>query len=67
MKVTILKNQISEKDAKLNEIILEYTNAKQTFSEYFKSTFSENKKQYEVIDNVLGVSIIKIELYIYYV
>lgn len=59
--VTILTSQVAEKDAKLHEVMEEYTSTKQMFSEYFKSTFGETKKQYEIIANILGVSVSSIK------
>ncbi|XP_022917817.1 putative leucine-rich repeat-containing protein DDB_G0290503 [Onthophagus taurus] len=53
--IDVLKQEINEKNNQLNEMGEEMKSNKQLVSDHFNSILNESKKQYEVIDNTLGI------------
>ncbi|XP_057668842.1 centromere-associated protein E [Diorhabda carinulata] len=53
--IPILKEQLNEKEKRLNELTQEFLVGKQVLSESLKEAVNESKKQYDAIDNALEV------------
>lgn len=52
----MLREKLTEKEKRLNELTQEYSASRQVMSENLKEALHETKKLYEAIDNALDVS-----------